>query len=1105
MKSIFNRLILATITLFAGISLYAQVTTASLDGKVTDIYGAPVPGVAIVATHVPSGTYYGVVTNADGHYFITGLRAGGPYKIEYLCLGYQPVTYNDVTLSLGDPVNFDVKLADNAEQIEAVVVTADKDSKFTGTKTGASTNISRDEIMSIPNTTRSIADIARISPYGGNGMSFGGSDGRSTNFTVDGSNFNNNFGLNEDLPGGGNPISIDAIEEIQIVVSPFDVRQTNFIGGGVNAITKSGTNEFHGSAYAYHANENMHGNRVANEDLGARLVDRNTLFGLTFGGPIVKNKLFFFVNAEYSIIPTVTNRWRVSTDGVANKNQMISRTLDKDMDKVIEHLDQYSFNPGSYKNFSSNENNLKLLARIDWNITDKHHLALRYNFTGNKQANPVSGNSTDAKPRIYINRASESSMYFNGSDYWQHNEVHSASLDLNSRLSDNVSNQLLATYSNIHDWREANCDIFPFVDIMDSSAGTGSKMTPYLSFGHELFSYNNAVHNHVVTVKDDVTMNFGAHKLTAGLSYEFQYADNSYMRSGTGYYRYASLDDFLQQKAPESVGITYGYGGQLNPSAKVRFHQLAAYAQDEWSISDKFKLTAGLRLDTIIFDNNDLIANPKIAALDFDGKKIDVGLWPKTRVQVSPRIGFNWDVLGDGSLKVRGGTGLFLGRLPLVFLTNMPTNSGMIQMQAMITSGDEALKQFAGKMITKPSDLVDKLNGISADKFPKDAPKEGVLPYQINAVDREFKMPQVWKSTIGIDYDIPVPFPFTVSGEFTFNKTVNGTLLTNYDIKDATKFEKMEGGDNRYIYPSHKNEANKTVKDYVLNGSDAFVLTNTDKGYGYLATVGLDMSPLENLRLTASYTYTASKELTGMPGSAASSAYQGIPTVNGPNYMQLHNSQYVIPHRVMASLTWSPGNSHFSLFYEGYVPGGLSYCYQNDVNGDGIAMDLVYIPKDKNELAFVSEDQRDLFWSFVEQDKYLSSHKGQYAEAYAVHAPMVHRLDFRYAYDFKFKIGRQQNIIRLSADFWNALNLVNSRWGVEKTFSDYVTTGNYGTVGQILVLDHMDGKKPVYTTKYNSNGKVVDLFNTSKSRRTFDYNHAYGQCWYLQLGIKYMF
>ena len=1099
MKQSIKFLLSAFAAMFVGVTAFAQLTTSSLNGLVADASGEPVIGAAVIATHTESGTSYATVTNNEGRYYINGMRAGGPYKVEVSCLGYRTVAFTDVTLQLAESLSLNAKLEDDAQMLSEAIVISNATSKFAAEKTGAATNISNRQIADLPTVSRSITDVTRLSPYGGNGMSFAGADGRTANFTVDGANFNNNFGLNDGLPGGGSPISIDAIEEMQVVISPYDVRQTNFIGGGVNAITKSGTNTFKGSAYIYHRNENMRGDTVEGETVaGARDKDRNTTYGFTLGGPIVKNKLFFFANFEYSKIPTVANRWRGSTDGVGNADANISRTTLEDLEKVSKHLkDKYGYETGSWTDFPANESNMKVLARLDWNINDKNHLALRYNYTLNKAWSSPNSSSMDGGTRSAYGRTSLYGMSYANSMYSIDNVVHSLSLDLNSRISDNLSNQFLATLSLLNDVRGTDSSDFPFIDIRNDD---GSAPMPYISAGYELFTWNNAVHNTHIGIKDDITWYGGKHKVTAGINYEYQMADNSYMRNGTGYYRYLSLDDFLNERAPEVVCLTYGYDGEENPAARVQFHKLGLYAQDEWQANENFKLTYGVRFDGLFFDNKDLMTNNAILALNYgvahdaqnpdehvDGcRHIDTGKWPNSNISVSPRVGFVWDVLGDKSLKFRGGTGLFSGRLPLVFFTNMPSNSGMVQYQAILgPKGDQVdMSQFAGKILNR-KELYNKLVELGYPTTIK--PEDGTLPSAISAVDPKFKMPQVWKTSLAIDYAFPTSFPFSVSAEAIYNKTVNGVCLTDWNVKPVDGFTRFNGVDNRPIYQKG---------NYLYTSKSAYVLENTHRGYGWSATASINMEPVKGLYLSAAYTHTASKEITGMPGSNASSVLNYMGTVNGPNDPGLHNSQYVTPDRFFANLSYSDkcGN-HFGIIYETWR-GGYNYSYmtQNDINGDGYNYDLIFIPTDKQvadgDFRFVSEEDANRFLAYVHNDKYLSKHQGEYAEAYSVYSPWVHRIDFSYKHDFKVRIGKSVNTLQLSFDLKNALNIFNSNWGVSKYMNPDLGEG------RILKYEGVD--KEGYAT-----------FSTAKAyngtTETWQRLHSIGQCWYASVGIRYMF
>ena len=1088
--------LLVALLAFMVTTAMAQITTSGLSGTIT-ADGEEVIGATIEATHVPSGTSYKAVSNMKGMFTINGMRVGGPYEVKISYIGYETKVVKNVTLQLGETYNLNTTLSEDSKELGEVVVTA-KGTKFAVEKTGASTNISNSQITNMPTVSRSITDITRLSPYGGNGMSFAGADGRTANFTVDGANFNNNFGLNSKLPGGGSPISLDAIEEMQVVISPYDVRQTNFVGGGVNAITKSGTNDFKGTAYVYHKNENMRGDAIEREQIsGAREKDQQTTWGFTLGGPIVKNKLFFFANGEMVKTPTVANRWQGSTNGIGDGENYLSRTTLADLERVSNYVSQrYGYDTGSWTNFPADESNYKLLFRVDWNITNKHHLALRYNYTKNRSWQAPNASSMDGGSRASGSRMSQYSMSFANSMYAIDNLVNSWSVDLNSRFSDNLSNQFLFTYSKLDDTRFTNSSEFPFIDILDggqkSVDGTADAdgTNNYMALGYELFSWNNAVHNTVWNVKDDVTYYAGNHKIIAGVNFEHQMADNAYMRNGTGYYRYNSLDDFLNERAPEIVCLTYGYDGETAPAARVQYNKAGIYAQDEWQATKNFKLTYGLRLDGMFFNNTDLMTNNAILDLDYNGRHIDTGKWPGNSISISPRIGFVYDVFGDKTLKFRGGTGFFQGRLPLVFFTNLPTNSGMVQYQAQLNSRNTDMNQFAGGLVTdangRPtaSALREKL--ISMGYPTTITPEEGTVPSAISAVDPDFKLPQVWKTSLAVDYQFPVSFPLSLTLEGIFNKTLYAATLTDWSVQDVKGFPRLNGADNRPIFPSGSQV-----------GTHAYVLENTSRGYGWSFSAQLNAQPADWISLMASYTHTASKELTSLPGSNASSVLNYISTIYGPNSIKLHNGQNVTPDRVIAAATiHDKSNNHYSFIYEAWR-GGYNYSYMtvNDMNGDGYNYDAIYIPTDQqvanNEFRFVSEDDKTRFMDYVHANSYLKNHQGEYAEAYSLYSPWVHRVDFSYKHDFKFNIAKHTNTLQLSFDMKNVLNFFNSSWGVMKYLNPAI-----GSDPRILKYEG-----------YDADG--VATFSTPKSisgdTKTFVPYHAIGQCWYASVGLKYIF
>ena len=1079
----FKKLLFLSFMLFAlAVTSNAQVTTASMNGKVVADREAII-GATVQVVHEPSGTNYGAITNIDGRFSIQGMRTGGPYKVTVSYIGYNTAIYEGIYLQLGETYGLDVSLGESSELIDEVVVVGTR-SKFAGEKTGASTNVSNKDISMLPSINRSLSDFTRLSPYSGSNSSFAGRDGRLNNVTIDGANFNNNFGLTDALPGGGNPISLDAIEELQVTIAPYDVRQANFVGAGINAITKSGTNTYKGTAYTYIRNEKLRGNSVDGYDLGERAEESTKTYGFTLGGPIIKNKLFFFVNGEYEDSPGQITKFRVSEDGTSKAN-LYSRTTAKDMDEFASVLrDKYGYEPGSYTNFPGGSENKKMLARIDWNINTDHKLTVRYNHT--KNTNNIGPNGKSApNPRAASNRISEQSMAFSNNCYTMDNTVQSITGELNSRFNNNISNQILATYTKIEDLRGSSSSPFPHVDIWKDG-------DIFMSAGYELFTWNNGVKNDIYTIVDNFSLTMGAHKLTAGISYENQFVSNAYMKYATGYYRYASFNDFVTGAAPTAFGLTYGYGGEANPASELEFGQWAAYIQDEWNINNRFKLTAGVRADYTQY-LNDLVENKAISQLTFlNDRTINTGMWPKSKVLLSPRIGFNWDVLGDKTLKVRGGTGIFTGRIPLVFFTNMPTNSGMVQ-NTYEAPDAATLAKLAGGMITDVNQMKQILN------LP-DQPAEKV-PSSIAAVDRDFKLPQIWKTTLAVDYQLPFSFPMTATFEGMYSKDINAVCQENINMINTDGLPKFNGPDDRYIYPgSKKSRINSDV-------SEAMVLRNSSKGYGYTLNAMITAEPVQNLNVMLAYTHTVVKEISGNPGNQAASAWSNQPSVNGPNQLGLQNSQYVTPNKVVASLTYRlpecstwKGTS-IGIYYSGYNSGtNISYVYSTDMNQDGVNNDLMYIPSSKNELqfkdanGFTAAEQAEAFWKFIEQDSYLKKNKGKYAEAYSATNPWVNRFDIKLTKDFYVNAGKTKNTLQLSFDILNFGNLIKDSWGVTKN----AAVCNYG---KILKYEGVDSNN---TPIYSMNTRTVDgqkiLYD-----KTFDKYTNSSNCWQLQFGIRYIF
>jgi hypothetical protein len=652
---------------------------------------------------------------------------------------------------------------------------------------------------------------------------------------------------------------------------------------------------------------------------------------------------------------------------------------------------------------------------------------------------------------------------------------------------------------------------FPFIDITKDGNN-------YMALGYELFTWNNAVNNTVWNFKDDVTYYLGAHKIMAGISFEHQMADNQYMRNGTGYYRYnwedgMSVEDLFNQ-TPEIFCLTYGYDGETKPAARVQFNRPGFYIQDDWNVNDKFKLTYGLRIDGLFFNNSDLMTNAAIYDLDYDGRHIDTGKWPSNSITFSPRVGFTYDVFGDKSLKIRGGSGLFSGRLPLVFFTNMPTNGGLVQYQAQLNAKTKVwdgktnaavkgfenytgtyttdnngnryldMSQFAGGPMTSIAQMQEKLFALG---YPNHVtPEMGTVPSAVNGVDPDFKMPQVWKTSLAIDYQLPVSFPFSVTVEGIFNKKIHDNCISDWAIPNVGGFTRFNGVDNRPIYPAG-----------FRTNTKAFVLENTSKGYGWSANVTVNAQPFDWLSLMAAYTHTVSKEVTGMPGSAAESAFTYVPTVEGPNNIQLHNSQYVTPDRIVASATINDkSGNHYNIIYESWR-GGANYSFMmvNDMNSDGYNYDAVYIPTDgevaNGQFRFVSQDDAQRFMDYVHNDSYLSSHQGEYAEPYSLYSPWVHRIDFGYKHDFKLNVGKTKHTLQLSFDMKNVLNFFNSSWGVAKYLNSAI-----GSEARILKYEGVDAQG--YAT-FSTPAAI------NANTETFAPSYSVGQCWYASVGVKYFF
>jgi hypothetical protein len=1084
-----KKLLLVFILCCFGWVMRAQITTSGLSGKV--ISGdEPVIGSTVLAIHEPSGTRYGTVTNQDGRFNIQGMRVGGPYRVEVSYIGYQTAVFTGITLLLGEVYLLDAGLKESALDLDEVVITARRST----VRTGTATSISERQLTTLPTISRSITDFTKLSPFAGAGNSFAGRDGRYNNITVDGASLNNSFGLStNNLPGGdAQPVPLDAIEEISVNVSPFDVKYSNFTGASINAVTKSGSNSYKGSAYTYIRPKSFTGNMVGDVEVAEARTRSSNLYGLTLSGPVIRDRLFFFISGELSAETQPGIPWRTSSDGQASAEQNISRTSAADMQTVKDFLgSQYGYDPGSYGDFDNfHSNNWKLMARLDWNIHRNHKFTVRLNAVDSN--NDVQVNASSAPNPRSSARYSVDAMAFSNSNYRVRNIVTSATGELNSSFSSTVSNKLLATYTHIRDTRDELGSPFPFVDVYKDGK-------QYMSFGTELFTPHNNVQNDVLSFVNNVNITLNNHYITAGASFERQYFINQYLRYPYGYYRYASMEDFMNNARPMTFGLTYGYNGREAPGAELAFGMGGVYAQDEWAVSDAFRLTAGLRLD-MPFYLNELTGNAAIRALTFaDGRHIDVSEWPAARVLPSPRLGFRWDVKQDRSIVVSGGTGMFTGLLPFVWFTNQPGNSGVIQntLDPLTVKNDDPL-------ITLPLDFSfykDYKDVIARypDLFPS-RPAEKA-PGSICFVDPDFRMPQVWRSNLGADLQLPLNFMLSLNALYT--RDVYSVTQNNVNEKAPTG--RFGGNDNRAFYPERDNRINTGV-------SNAMMLTNgKEKGYQYALNAVLTKRFEYGFQGMLAYTYNVAKDLTANPGSTASSAWSSNVAVNSLNEPELSHSSFSVPHRVVASLSYEIEyldhlKTTFGIFYSGYNTGRISYTANNDLNGDGNTSDLLYIPASQDELVFadiISKDgavtyskeaQAADFWNYVEGNSYLKSRKGNYAERYGDLKPWLNRFDFKVTQNFFANLGGRRYDVQVSLDVLNAGNLLNSEWGIYKQNA----LANYDNIRPLRYAGLTDDKRPVYQVAANN---TEDFRTKSEWVATTTTSSTWG----MLLGLKVLF
>ncbi len=1079
------------LSLFVAFAAYAQVTTSTMSGRITEANGTPVIGATVVAVHTPSGTQYYAITDNAGNYRIQNMRVGGPYTAEVSFLGFGSTKSGNITLRLGENYVHNATLTEQTVNLSEVVVTAGIANPILNSdRTGASMNISTRQLTSLPSISRSITDFTRMTPQA-NGTSFAGRDGRFNTVTIDGAAFNNNFGLSSSaMPGGtAQPISMDAIAEVSVNLAPYDVRQSQFTGAAINAVTKSGDNTIKASVYTYLRPKSFTGEKVGDAIVKSARERSSSVYGLTVGGPIIKNKLFFFLSGEYEKEIVPSSGWEPSTNGVVDLTNKISRTTVTDLERAKAHLlSKYNYDPGEYQNFSAfPSSNYKILARIDWNIAKNHKFALRYNRMRNTSTNLT--NATSGPPgitRSNYSRVSDKSISFSNSFYGNENAIDAFAAELNSTFGSKFSNKFLVSYTATTDpKRTSNSDLFPFVDIYKDG-------DPYMSFGYELFSYKNQVLNNTFSVIDNFTISLDKHTLTAGLAYDNIFVNNSYIREGTSYYRYNSLDDFINDAKPIGFGVTYGYEGQDITGVKMSFGLASAYIQDEWQLNKDFKVTYGIRAELPLYHNK-LVDNPGIAALDFAGYKFKVGEWPNSKVQINPRVGFNWDVKGDRSIQVRGGTGIFSGVLPFVWFTNQPSSSGTVQSPevglaaAKLPADFRFNPDFKAQVAKYPTLFPPTMSGTLASGSA------------LAEVNKDFKMPQIWRTNLAGDFELPANMIFTV--EALFSKDINSIVQKNVNLPNPNRV--FSGADKRAYWSGNKVNSNV---------ASAMVLDNSDQGYQALFTAQLTKNFQYGFSGMIAYTFNLSKDLSANPGSSAYSAWTSNLDAFNLNSPQLSYSSFAVPHRVVGSLTYrieyaKNFATSISIYYNGAAQGRSSVAYSNDMTGDGASSDLIYVPNNKYELAFVdvvnkgvvvmtAAQQQDKFIEYVQNDKYLSKRQGQYAERFGVVNPWKNRWDVKVIQDVFANFGTDRRYtLQLSLDIVNAGNLLSKNWGI------YTRSGLANSYDVIMPLKYMGvnaGGQPTYTLN------ATDIANFDAKNQQIN-SVSTGSTWGMQLGIRLLF
>lgn len=1078
--------ILLTLTLFTmSMMLFAQgVTTASLNGRIIDNSGEALIGATIVVIHQPSGTQYGSVADLDGYFRIPNMRIGGPYKATVSYVGFDTQVIEGITLGLGEKRDLDFELNENAQSLAEVVVIAQTDDLINSGRTGASTNVGSETINQNPSISRSIEDFVRLTPQaasgvGNGGVSIAGSNSRYNNVTIDGAINNDAFGLNSDgLPGsssGAEPISLDAIEEISILVAPYDVTKGSFTGGGINAVTRSGSNELEGSAYYYTRNENLAGKTIGDSP-EKQAPFFNKQYGMRIGGPVIKNKLFFFGNVERQVAETPIQINLVSQselDGFGtNVPSNISNISIETASSVRDYLlTNYNYDAGTFGSLAPKAENTKIFGKLDFNLNENHQMSLRHSYL----------KATDEN----ISR-NQNFLQFSNNGYLNDVVSNSTIFELRSRFGDDKSNNLIIGYTSIN--RQRNLDdygpLFPQVEI-DTEDNTT------LIAGSQRSSVGNVLEQGIGQLTNNFTIYKNNHTITIGTHNELFNIYNSFVNRYPGHYEYDGLDSFLEDSLGNGgrfrVRYSLDYFNDRFQPVDLRFLQSGFYVQDEIDLNSRLRITAGLRVDIPFF-----LDDPKenqLFSQEFGRSTTNL---PSGQLLWSPRVGFNYDVNGDKSLQIRGGAGIFTGRVPFVWISNIYTNAGATTSLVSVRSngGTSNVPLFPDGDRTYEYYIADVLGVDVNDPAVRqeiEARQANAPTSQIDALDDDFKLPQNFRLNFAVDAKLPGGLTGTF--EAIYSKTINAIQYQNLQLPAADGSIATE--DNRPTFSTNQTNT---------NFNDIFLLTNTNKGHQYSFTGQLTKSWLNNLFATAAYTYGVSKDANGGTHTTANSGWEFNPTPGNPNNADLSFSVWDLRHRVMANVNYKLeysdfASTSFGVFFNAQSGSPFSYIVNGDLNGDGSrGNDQAYIPASQSEIIFGTDNtpadaatQAEL-WSelnaFIERDDYLRENRGKIAERNGARTPWTAKLDLRLMQEFKLKSGDKTNRLQFSLDIENVANFLNNDWGRQ-----YVVGFNTYNLLQLEGFDATSGR-PIYN--YSDRDEAWNVDNAPS-------------IWRMQVGARYIF